>query len=129
MARATAKQRMIASEQQTRRLKEAVRKIETRQKILLGTLLLQHMQRDPAVMQQWLNELDNWLSRQYDRRAFADYGIGGIKGLYCRPTFQHVPQPPGWSLGFDLKEAAGGDEVDSDDALSSIEQMLRKSSQ
>lgn len=107
----TLKQRIAASEMQTKRLAERQRKLETRQKILLGTRLMQHLQQDPELMDAWLNDLDFWLTRDYDRKAFFEYGLhSAIRGLYGKPTFHYVQNPPAipW-LWPKLRRAAAAD--------------------
>ncbi len=104
MARSTIEERLAKLEEQKRQLEEqeralrarqseSRRKIETRQRILIGAFMLHQLERkDPSVdpIREWVaKELPGFLTKDRDRQAMAEVldAIGRRKG-----TAQSVPE-------------------------------------
>ncbi len=47
------------------------RKVDTRRKILAGSMVLERMQKDPAFAEKFKNDLDRFLTRDIDRVLFG----------------------------------------------------------
>jgi regulator of protease activity HflC (stomatin/prohibitin superfamily) len=47
------------------------RKVDTRRKILAGSMVLERMQKDPAFAEKFKNDLDRFLTRDIDRELFG----------------------------------------------------------
>ena len=53
------------------KLQGLARKQDTRRKVLLGAMLLERMERDPQVKQQFMDQLASFLTRRDDRLLFG----------------------------------------------------------
>lgn len=94
----TTEQRLADTEARLNRLRSQARKEDTRRKILIGSMLLGHAEKNDATMARLLSDLDGWLSNGRDRRLFLNYGLGPIQGLYGA-TLHHVERRAGWAFG------------------------------
>lgn len=94
----TTAQKLADAELKASRLRERVRKEETRRKILIGSMYLKQAE-DHGALDQLLTRLDNWLpSGHRDRRLWFGHGMGKIRGLRDGVTLHPAKQPPpGWA--------------------------------